>query len=226
MVTSRGPRRDGGGGRERSDPRRDPEGTDGISQTFRDALLRHEVRGAIVDLLQNRPGMNKNQLSRELDIYVNLLDFHLNRLIKAGIVTTRPAAQGKEVLCFLPRDVHLWEDPDTRILFGRKPTRDVGLFLAENPGCTTKAVADALDCSPVTVRHHLRTLGDHGLVDKLRLSRRVIYQPEEKLRQWVQEIGTHFDRPWEEAPRPGADVPIGETPEGRCQPGDRAPSEP
>lgn len=162
-----------------------------------DELLEHPLRKGIIDALEKTPGMNKLQLCRELDTYPNLLNFHLNQLEEARLVVTRPGAQGNEVLCFLWEDAALWENPRTRVLFGRQPIRKVGLYLADNPGSKTRQIAKALEVSPVTVRHHLRTLRDHDLVDRYRAGRRFLYAASEDLTSWASEMAGVFERPWD-----------------------------
>lgn len=167
-----------------------------VPDAVRERVLEHPTREAIVDLLEARPGMNKNQLCETLDLHSNLLNFHLRKLQDINAVATRPSAQDREILCFLREDLGLWENDSTRILFGRSPVRHVGLFLADNPGASTREVADALRMSPVTVRHHLRTLLDFDLIQRFRAGRVFVYQPDEELEAWVADVGQGFERPW------------------------------
>lgn len=94
------------------------------------------------------------------------------------------------------QDVDLWTDEFTRILFGRRQSRAVALFLAENPGKTTRQIAQALRISPVTARHHLRTLMEHGLVHRYPAGQTKIYEPDDALTTWVRDEGEAFERPW------------------------------
>lgn len=171
----------------------DPADISGIQS----ALLRNPVRRGIVEQLGRTPGLNKNQLCDELDILPNLLDFHLERLEDNGIVVTRPSAQGREILCFLRTDKELWEDDELRIMFGRRSTREIGLYVAENPGAETTDIAEAIDLSEVTVRHHLRTLREHEMVQRIRLGRRFEYHPSDLLEEWTDLVGDAFGKPWE-----------------------------
>lgn len=167
-----------------------------VPDSVLDRLLDHPTRGRIVELLGDRPGMNKNQLCEEMDLHSNLLDFHVEKLEDIGVVATRPSAQGKEILCFLKDDLDLWQDEKTRILFGRSPVRHVGLFLAENPGASTQEVAGALGVSPVTIRHHLRTLLEFDLIQRFRAGRVFVYEPQDELATWAVDVGRGFERPW------------------------------
>lgn len=161
------------------------------------ALLRNPTRKAIVDQLGRTPGLNKNQLRKKVDILPNLLDFHLDRLVEHGLVVTKSSAQEKETLCFLRSDEELWSDEETRIMFGRRPTREVGIYIAENPGADTEEIAEAVGLSKVTVRHHLRTLKEHDMIQRIRLGRSFEYHPSTLLEEWMERIGDAFPRPWE-----------------------------
>lgn len=156
----------------------------------------HETRCKIVEAIKETPGMNKNQLRKELGIGMKILDHHLRELTHAELVLRRASAQGKEHLYFHPDDEELWENPRTRIMFGRCATRNVGLYISENPGATTKEIAEALGIAPVTVRHHLRTLRDHQIITSAKVGRSYEYHPLRELREWVDEHGDVYKRPW------------------------------
>lgn len=155
-------------------------------ETFVSALLRNPVRSKIMTLLKRKPGMNRSQLARRLNMHENAIGFHLDRLIKAHLVVTRPGWDGREILCFTADNVSLWEQPETRILFGRGPPRKVARYLAEHPGTGTRQVAEALGLSANTVRRHLRTLEENDLVQRMRVDREVIYHAQPALVRWFE----------------------------------------
>lgn len=186
-----------GDGKEPPEDGEDPERTERIREAFRRALLRHPVRCVIYELLKHRPGLNKNQVGDTLELYPNRLKFHMDRMIQAGLIETRSSPRGQEVVCFLAEDADLWEDEATRILFGRSPLRQVAMYLAEHPGATTGEIAEALDVTPVTVRHHLDNLLEHDLVDRFQIERHYEYHAGPKLDRWVDEVGDGFERWWE-----------------------------
>lgn len=159
--------------------------------------LGHETRDRIRDLLIRMPGTNKNQIARRLGIYPSLRDYHLRRLLREGLVVTRPSDRGRETLCFWWEDAHLWQDPRTRILYGRQAPRRVALYIADHPGATTAEIAGALQRSPGTIRYHLGNLGASALVGQERDGRQVHYRPSDRLTSWVEEIGQGFPRPWQ-----------------------------
>lgn len=159
-------------------------------------LLEDPTRREIVRVLRETPGLNKSQLRRRVDVLRNTLEFHLSRLEERNIVLTRQVPTGNEVLCFLAADEHLWADERTRVLFGRASNREIALYIAEHEGPATREIADAVDLEPVTVLHHLETLREHDLVDRVRTGNNVSYFPSSALEAWVDEVGDAYGRPW------------------------------
>lgn len=169
-------------------PEGDLEPSIGRRERFRSAILRNNHRVQILECLRCRPGMNLRQLGRALGLGVTSVQFHIGRLENHGLVATRTSEKGRETLCFRPDDVSLWDRPETRILFGRGPARDLAVHLAENPMTNVAAAAEAIGVSVYTVRRHIRVLEEHDLVERLRVNRDVLYHAEPELEEWVEEI--------------------------------------
>lgn len=161
------------------------------------SLLDDDVRSSIYTMVGERPGSNKNQLAKGLNIYHNHLDYHVSRLETHDLVVERPGGKG-DVIVFRTEDAHLWEDPKTRILYGRSPTRDVALYISQNPGTSSQEIADAHDASVNMARYHLRRLKDHDLLEMLNVGRRSEYHPAPALDEWVEGPGAGYLIPIEE----------------------------
>lgn len=171
-------------------------------RTKTDTLLENENRADLFDQVERTPGVNMSVAARRTGVPHSTARFHLQRLEQGGVIVTKDG-QGNERVCFLKCHEHLWENPKTktRILFGGDAKRNVALFVAENPGSTLKEIADAIDCAPGTIRHHLKVLKDHGLVEALRIESADRFHPEPALVEWYREVGEGFERPWEQAER-------------------------
>lgn len=157
-------------------------------ERFRSAILRNPHRRRILELLACRPGMNLRQLGRALGLSVTAVQFHIGRLERHGLVATRTGERRRETLCFKTEDVGLWENPETRPLFGQGTTRELAVYLASNPMASAAEVSEALDVSVYTVRRQIRTLEEHDLVHRLRVDREVLYHAASELEEWVDEI--------------------------------------
>lgn len=156
------------------------------------SLPEQPTRRRIVEELDKRPGLNKRRLCDHLDLYMSQVDRHVERLKDQGWVVTRPGARDREVLVFRREDEDLWENERTRVLYGRSSTRRVGLFLARNPGSTSREIAEAVDLTPVTVRHHLRILRNNDLAAHIQAGQSHEYHPSNELRDWAHTTGRHF----------------------------------
>lgn len=159
-------------------------------------LLEDPTRRAIVRILSRTPGLNVSQLRRRADVARNTMEFHLRRLSEADLVVTEQREGSNEVLCFLPTDACLWERQATRVLFGRRSNRQVALFVEEHPGSSTTQIAEAVGLEPVTVLHHLKTLRDHALVERVREGNEVAYFPSPTLEGWVEDVDGNYERRW------------------------------
>lgn len=169
-------------------------------RTKMDTLLENENRADLVEQLGRTPGLNMSVTARQMGVPHSTVRFHVQRLERGGILVTKDG-QGNERLCFLKRHEHLWKNPKTRVLFGGDATRNVALYIAENPGATLEEIADAMGRAPQTIRHHLDVLEDHGLVDALRIESADRFHPEPALVEWYREVGEGFERPWEQTER-------------------------
>jgi predicted transcriptional regulator len=150
--------------------------------------LDHPRREKLYNIVQDRPGLNWNQLKRESGLSVGALLFHLERLEDADLILRRDSTNDSEVLLFTPENVDLWRDPSTRVLFGNESTRRIAQIITENPGCTTNDIADRVDVHPVTVRYHVDKLDDHKLIVREKEGRGYRYEPTDRLDAWMHEV--------------------------------------
>lgn len=155
-------------------------------------------RAKMVEWVGRIPGINKNRLATVLGVDHGVITHHLCYLEPIGTIVTRTRKDGNEIHCFLPEDADLWENEHGRFLFGRSGPRALVLYLAENPGAKSQEIADALDLTVSTIRQHLRTLQDHGALERYSIGRTNLYDITEPLQDWVEAVGDAFEKPWRE----------------------------
>lgn len=141
-----------------------------------------------MDLLADRPGLNKSQIADELDLDLNAVRFHLERLAAVDLVEMRASPRQGEVVCFLPSNVELWEEPSTQILFGGSRVREAAILILEQPGITAEEIGEAMELSSGGVHHHLSVLLDRNLVERFRLGRAYRYYPTPTLEGWYEHV--------------------------------------
>ena len=169
---------------------------DRLPEALRATLLLNKTRARIMGLLEANTGLNQHQLSRIMGVNVNTVRFHIRRLERQGFVETRGLPEVRERFCFTSENVRLWDNPSTRLLLGRGTTREVALYLVDNPAVSAEEIADALGISVYSVRRHIRALDENELVSRLRVERQVLYHAEAELLDWVEE--TRRRRAYEE----------------------------
>lgn len=161
-----------------------------------DGPLDHPNREAIYDLVQGSPGMNRNQLCRHLGLSLSGATYHLDRLLDAGLIIRKPGEDRREKLLFTRSNVHLWEDPQTRLLFGAEATRNIALDVLGHPSTSTEEIAERSGIQPATVRYHLNKLQDAGLVTSYRIGNNMEHHPEAAFQVWVDEVCQEYDPIW------------------------------
>lgn len=148
-----------------------------------------------MELLANQPGLNKSQIARELDRQLNTIRHHLNRLEVVDLIEMRDSPRGREVVCFLPSQLHLWQEPKTRILFGGSRVTEVARHVVDAPGSTTREIGEALGLSRGGVHRHLTTLREASLVFRFRIGAAYRYYPQSELQEWSESVEESLPSP-------------------------------
>lgn len=151
-------------------------------------LLKHPVRRAIVEEVNDAPGLNITQLSDRVDVYRNTVAYHLDVFEEHDLVSTFTTSNGR--LVFLSHQEHLAEDPRTRILFTRPTAREIALLLVQHPGEETRSITDTLDRSRSAVLRHLRDLRAFDLVERVPDGAGFAYHPTPRLIGWARALNT------------------------------------
>lgn len=156
-------------------------------------FLEQPRRREIVELLAGRPGLNESQIARDLGIHLNLARFHLERLEAVDLVEVQRSPRGREKVCFLPRDLDLWEDPRTRVLFGGSRVTEVARVVVRKPGSTASEIGEELGLSRSGTHRHLNTLRKAGLIRRFRIKQAYRHYPAPVLETWVEHTGNDGD---------------------------------
>ena len=142
----------------------------------------HGIRDSIMVLVNENPGIHLREVARELDIHVNLADYHLRILVKADrvLVAERGGKKG-----FFPSKVQegkvVLGPLERRILLILREARAllIVIFLLVTDGARSGEVAKEVGVSPSTATHHLKRLVKEGLIDKKRGSQEyTVLEPE------------------------------------------------
>lgn len=136
-----------------------------FSRVHGEQLLEHPVRGDMMQIIQDRPGIHYQALVRELGKGRGVVEHHMRKLQQSGFVV---AHKTDGVSCFFPKgavDRHIMATMPAL----KSPTaQDILRAIVAQPGTTAGAIAQQLGIAPSTISHHLRRLEGVGLIDRTR----------------------------------------------------------
>ena len=138
----------------------------------REQILELEMRREIYTLVTASPGLHFREIQRRTGSGTGQLEYHLEYLKKAGLVTTEKTG---EYLRFYTRADIPPEEKRVLGLLYQKSARRILLYLLEHESCNHDTLAQAIDISPSTISWHLGKLVSAGIVGKEVDGRRSIY---------------------------------------------------
>lgn len=121
-------------------------------------------RNAIVDCVDENPGIHFNELVRSVSLATGQVQYHMYSLIEENEVEEF-SLYGKTH--YYPTE-YPEEDRGAVALLRRETAREVVLYLVENGESRPDEIADELGIARSTLEWHLGRLVDQGLVDKER----------------------------------------------------------
>lgn len=130
----------------------------------RSRLEQNENRLAILQLVKERPGSTMYEISRELDMNLGTMRYHL--LILGINHKIREHKDGKYVRFFPGSQVFTDIELEVMSLLRREPIRRLMVVLCEKPGISNSEIASALGISESAVSNYMRELSTKGLVTK------------------------------------------------------------
>lgn len=160
------------------------------------ALFENENREAIYELVYEKPGITRHQISRELDLAPSTIHWHVDTLEERGLLLLKDSHRDREKLCFTPEHEDLTEDDDLLILYGEQPLRLVALYICEHEKATAREISRALHKAKTTIHVHAGRLADQDLIERNLIDGCYYHAPSPRLAHWAATDGEYFDRPW------------------------------
>ena len=167
----------------------------------------HGIRDMVIDAISTQPGIHMRQIARQLDVHVNLADYHLRILEKAGKVISVEKGGKKGFFPSTSDPEKITLGPlERRILLLLREVRTLAivLFLLVTGGARSGEVATEVKISPSTSTHHLKRLQKEGILEKDQKRRYVVSEPEKVARIIIdhrpgeEDIVHSFESLWEE----------------------------
>lgn len=157
-----------------------------------DAVLDLEARRRVFVRIEAMPGTYLRELQRDLAMPMGMLEYHLGRLEKAGLVTALSGDHKR----FYPTRMDAG-DKRYLALLRQEGCRNVVLHLLRSPGATHGEMAATLPYRPSTLSFYLGKLVDRGLATRTaqgRLVRYALVDPAKTLGLLVRHRPSFMDR--------------------------------
>jgi len=131
-----------------------------------------ENRRLIFNYVQNNPGTHLRKISRDLDIYLSTLRYHLDYLENKGTIISQTENNLK--IYFTSRKLNFKERNLTPLL-QQKRFRDIILVVVDSSGSTSSQIADKLSLKPSTISKYMNILEGRGIIYHEKIGREKKY---------------------------------------------------
>ncbi|WP_456396892.1 winged helix-turn-helix transcriptional regulator [Thermococcus sp.] len=126
----------------------------------------------ILNFIRENPGLSFNELSRRLGLAKGDLQYHIRRLEKLGLITSKRSGLRKH---YFPRDIFDEREKDILSLLSSENVRGIIMYIIANPGATQKELCSELGLSPPTVNYYIGKLKELNLVRSIKDGKFVKY---------------------------------------------------
>jgi len=114
-----------------------------------------ENRRALYRYVQDNPGSHLRKISRELDMKMGTLRYHLDYLEKKELVSSRKESNLK--VYFITKKLG-FKHRNVSPLLQQKRFRDIALVIIDAPGSSHRAIAKKLSLNPSTLTKYMKIL--------------------------------------------------------------------
>ncbi|ASI99015.1 winged helix-turn-helix transcriptional regulator [Thermococcus celer] len=126
----------------------------------------------VLEFIKENPGLNFNELSRRLGLAKGDLQYHVHRLEKLGLITSRRSGLKRH---YFPVGIFDESEKDVLTLLSSENLRGIVMFMITKPGVTQKELCDELDLSAPTVNYYVDKLEKLHLVRSIKDGKFVKY---------------------------------------------------
>src|SRR5688572_14891122 len=138
-------------------------GVGGLRHVDRENVLEHPMRQALLQTVQEHPGVHLRELAGRHSTAVTNTQWHLRKLEMAGLVKTQKV-QGRRLYYPVQGGQQARAKALENAALANPNAEALSNFLSAHAGCNQRALVDGLQMNPGTVRWHLRRLEEAGLV--------------------------------------------------------------
>jgi len=124
-------------------------------------LLELPIRKRIFLFVQRNPGVHFREMLRAMDLPIGQLEFHLNEMVKRELLTKEQTAGNSR---FYVRDRFGKEEKQAMGFLRKEVSRDIILFLLENPGATPTKILQTFSFTGPNLSYHLKRMERAGML--------------------------------------------------------------
>jgi predicted transcriptional regulator len=124
-------------------------------------LLDLPLRKRITEYVRMNPGVHFRQISRDLDLAIGQLDFHLNALVKGEVLVKDSSTSNAR---YFVRDRFTREERKTMSFLRREIPRGIVIFMMEKGEATPHEILGSFSFTHATLSYHLKRLERAGIL--------------------------------------------------------------
>jgi DNA-binding transcriptional ArsR family regulator len=136
------------------------------------SALDHESRNKIYSFISENPGLHLREISRNINMSKNNLDYHLKYLIKKDLIICKK--QGKYLRFYIANKV-CNKEKSILLFLRKKPTRDIISIFLTNVVTSITELSVLLEKTPATIKFHLNALLENKIIELAQNENGVIY---------------------------------------------------
>lgn len=143
--------------------------------------------------IKNNPGAHLRKISQELGIALGDIQYQLNRLQATNLIRSRRIGLYKTYYT-----ISISGERNEKILafLQQETTRDIILYLIENPGATNKQIAHHKGFTAPTINWHMSRLIETGIVSSHRDGRYTKYHLKGNIKDIVDLLKSYHPSVW------------------------------
>jgi predicted transcriptional regulator len=126
----------------------------------------------ILNFIRENPGLSFNEISRQLGLAKGDLQYHIQKLEKLGLITSKRSGLRKH---YFPKGVFDEREKEILSLLSSENVRGIIMYIIANPGATQKELCSELGLSPPTINYYINKLEELGLVRSIKDGKFVKY---------------------------------------------------
>ena len=126
----------------------------------------------IYDYIKSHPGTHTREIERELGMATGDLRYHLYKLSRAGLISTR----GTGIKFIFPSNLFGEKQEIMLGLLSQETPREILLCTIKHPGITQKELAERLKHSAPTIWWHMDRLLRLGVVGRKKVGKSTAYE--------------------------------------------------